>query len=289
MIKRDALLKPLPLVSIAILSIPIFVGYLWVFMRTFTTRMYGMSPVGELTLRNWTFIVTDPLLWHLTLNTFVLAMGLTVGIVLVSCSAAYPLSRMSFPGRKGFLALTLVLHAFPSVVLLIAIFVVLNYLSRVPLIGRGLPLIGGVGYNTLGGVILVSIAFLLPLGVWLMKGFFDNISWDLERAALIDGCSRFRTWRQILVPQIRPGIAALGIFAFMHGWSSFIIPYTFMVDQQTAVISTYLNLLASGEQLMDYGVVSAVALFQLVPILAFYVFTQKYLLTIFGGGMKGGT
>ena len=291
---RAVLLKPLPILLISLLSLPIIVGFAWVFISTFSRRIYGLMPVtpdgsfGGLTLENWSFLVTDIAIWKLTLNTFLLATGLSIGIILVSSLAAYPLSRMKFPGRKGYLSLTLVLHAFPSVTLLIAIYFVLRWISRIPIIGNDLPIIGGFGYNTLGGVILVEMAFLLPLGVWLMKGFFDNISWDLERAALIDGCSRFRTWRQILMPQIRPGLAALGIFAFMHGWSSFLVPYTFMLDGKTAVISTYLNDLTSGLQTINYGEVAAVGLFQLVPILLFYTFTQKYLLTIFGGGMKGG-
>lgn len=280
--------KSVPIALILVISAPILLGYLWVFIRTFSVNMYGMRPVGGFTMRHWMTIIRDPLLWRLAGNTLILASGLTIGILLISCAAAYPLARMTFRGRKAYLSLSLVLHAFPSVTLLIAIFFVLRFIAGIPVIGRGIPIIGGFGYNTLGGVILVSISFLLPLGIWLMKGFFDNVSWDLERAALIDGCSRFRTWRQILIPQIRPGIAALGIFSFMHGWSAFIIPYTFMLDDRTSVMSTYLNLLTSGDRAIDYGLVSAVALFQLLPILMFYIFTQKYLLTIFGGGMKGG-
>jgi inositol-phosphate transport system permease protein len=182
----------------------------------------------------------------------------------------------------------LILHAFPSVTLLIAIFFVLRWLSRIPVIGKGLPVIGGLGYNTLGGVILVSVALQLPLGIWLMKGFFDNVSWDIERAALIDGCSRFRTWWQIMIPQIKPGLAALSIFSFISGWNSFLIPYTFMTKAETAVISTYLNQMMGDTMAINYGQVAAVGLFQLIPIIIFYIFTQKYLLQIFGGGTKGG-
>jgi inositol-phosphate transport system permease protein len=286
---RRLFVKPLPYLFLVVISSPIIIGYIWVLIRSFTRGMYGMKPVGGYTVNHWIQILGDPILWNLALNTFILALGLTIGILLVSTLAAYPLSRMAFKGRRYYLSLSLILHAFPSVTLLIAIFFVLRWISRIPVIGRGLPIIGGFGYNTIGGVLLVSVAFMLPLGIWLMKGFFDNISWDIERAALIDGCSRFRTWRQILLPQIRPGLAALGIFAFMHGWSSFIIPYTFMVDARTAVMSTYLNMLTSGDRPIDYGVASAVALFQLLPILFFYLFTQKYLLKIFSGGMKGGS
>jgi inositol-phosphate transport system permease protein len=122
-----------------------------------------------------------------------------------------------------------------------------------------------------------------------MKGFFDAIPWDLERAALIDGCSRWRTFRQILLPQIRPGIAALSVFSFIIGWSSYLIPYSFMTNQETSVISTYLYRLMSDTAPVNYSTVAAVGLFQLIPVIFFFIFTQKYLLAIFAGGMKGGS
>lgn len=283
-----------PLLLLTLLTLPIVVGYTWILISTFSQRTHGLIPVdaagnfGGLTLANWSFLWEDPLIWRLTLNTTVLALGLTIGVVLVSALAGYALSRVSFPGRKVFLGTTLILHAFPSVTLLIAIYFVLRWIGDIPIIGRGLPLIGGFGYNTLGGVILVSVALELPLGVWLMKGFFDNISWDVERAALIDGCSRFRVWRQILLPQIRPGIAALAIFSFISGWNAFLIPYTFMTSQEKSTIATYLRGLIGDTTPVNYSTVAAVGLFQLIPVLIFFFFTQEYLLSIFGGGSKGG-
>lgn len=285
----------LPLLLLVVLTIPIVVGYAWIMISTFSQRTHGLIPVnsagnfGGLTLANWAFLWEDPLIWRLTLNTTVLALGLTVGVVLVSALAGYALSRVNFPGRKAFLGTTLILHAFPSVTLLIAIYFVLRWISSVPVLGNSLPLIGGFGYNTLGGVILVSVALELPLGVWLMKGFFDNLSWDMERAALIDGCSRFRVWREILLPQIRPGIAALSIFSFISGWNSFLIPYTFMTSQEKSTIATYLRGLISDTAPVNYSTVAAVGLFQLIPVLIFFFFTQEYLLSIFGGGSKGGS
>ena len=279
---------------ILILSLPIITGFAWIILSTFSVRTHGLIPVdsdgnfGGFTLSNWGFLVNDPQVWKLTLNTFILAIGLTVGVLVISSLAGYALSRISFSGRKGFLSLTLILHAFPSVTLLIAIYFVLRWISGIPVIGKELPFIGGFGYNTLGGVILVSVALQLPLGIWLMKGFFDNVSWDIERAALIDGCSRFRTWWQIMLPQIKPGLAALSIFSFISGWNSFLIPYTFITKAETAVISTYLRQMMGDTMAINYGQVAAFGLFQLIPIIIFYIFTQKYLLQIFGGGTKGG-
>jgi inositol-phosphate transport system permease protein len=284
----------LPLTLLSLITVPILVGYVWIVISTFSTRTYGLMPVdadgnfGGFTLHNWAFLWEDPIIWRLVANTFVLATGLTIGVLVVSSMAGYALSRISFPGRKSFLATTLILHAFPSVTLLIAIYFVLRWIGGIPVIGRDLPVIGGFGYNTLGGVILVSVALELPLGIWLMKGFFDQVSWDMERAALIDGCSRFRVWWQIVMPMIRPGIAALAIFTFISGWNAFLIPYTFMTSQEKSTMAPYLRGLTGDTVPVNFSEVAAVGLFQLIPILIFFIFTQNYLLSIFAGGAKGG-
>ncbi|RMG53325.1 MAG: carbohydrate ABC transporter permease [Acidobacteria bacterium] len=271
-----------------IVTLPIVLGYAWLLISTFSRRTFGLIPVnargafGGFTLQNWSFL-KDPLIWQVTLNTLIFALGITVGVIVLSASAGYALSRMNFPGRRFTLTLTLLLHAFPSITLLLAIYFVLRWISALPVIG------GLFGYNTLGGVTLVSIAMQLPLGIWLMKGFFDHVPWDMERAALIDGCSRFQAWWKVVMPQIRPGVFALAIFSFIQGWGyySFLIPYSFMIDQTRGTISTYLNNMISTTSPVNYGQVAAVGLFQLIPVLLFFLLAQKYLLRIFSGGMKG--
>jgi len=286
--------KAIPLILLTILTIPVVVGYLWIMISTFSQRTYGLVPVdrdgkfGGLTFENWAFLWEDPHIWNVTLNTIVLAVLLTVGVLVISAMAGYALSRISFPGRKTFLGGTLILHAFPSVTLLISIYFVLREIGKIPVIGKGLPVIGGFGYDTVGGVALVMVALQLPLGVWLMKGFFDNVSWDMERAALIDGCSRLRVWWEIMLPSIRPGIAALSIFTFIGGWGAYLIPYTYITDQQRSTISAYLRALSGDTSPVNYSRIASVGVFQLIPVLIFFIFTQEYLLSIFGGGTKGG-
>jgi len=291
---KQRLSNAVPYILLTILTVPVFIGYVWIIISTFSSRTYGLVPVdsngnfGGLTLVNWSFLWEDPNIWMVTFNTFLLSALLTVGVVLLSALGGYALSRISFPGRKTFLGGTLVLHAFPSVTLLIAIYFVLRWISKIPLIGKGLPVIGGFGYNTVGGVAMVMVALSLPLGIWLMKGFFDNVSWDMERAALIDRCSRFRVWWEIMLPSIKPGIAALAIFTFISGWGAFLIPYTFITDQEKSTLAAYLNSLMGDTAPVNYSRVAAVGMFQLIPVLIFFIFTQEYLLNIFGGGRKGG-
>jgi len=292
---RQGFKPTLAYLALIVFSIPIFLGFLWLVITTFSTRTEGLESLGW-TLSNWSFFWKSPFgpefqsIWFVTLNTFFLATVMTTIVVFVSSMSAYALSRMKFAGRKGFLSATLILHAFPSVTLLIPIYFVLRWITKIPIIGKSIPLIGGFGFNTIGGVALVMVAFQLPFGIWIMKGFFDNISWDMERSALIDGASRFQVWWKILMPNIKPGIAALSIFAFISGWNAYLIPFTFTVGRagKTAVLSVYLRNFMSESVMTEWNMVAAVGLFQLIPVLIFFFFTQEALLNIYGGGAKGG-
>jgi len=278
--------KVLPYVFLVLSVFPIVVGYAWLIIATFSLRTEGLLPVtsdgkiGGLTFQNWGFL-SDPEIWKVTLNTFLIASGMVIGVGFVSILTGYALSRMNFPGRKGFLGMTLVLHAFRPEMLLIGIFLVLLLLSGIPFIGQLF------GFNTLGGVALVMIALDLPLGVWLMKGFFDNLSWDMERAAMIDGASRFRILWEIIIPQIKPGIAALAIFNFITGWNAYLVPFTFTIGSKVSNLAVYINRFSGDTSLVSWNQVAAIGLFQLIPVMIFFIFTQELLLNIYGGGAKG--
>jgi len=279
--------QAIPYALLIISILPIIIGYAWVIIATFSTRTEGLMPVdaqgnfGGFTLKNWTFVL-EPEIWRVTLNTFGIAVAMVIGVGFVASLAGYALSRMNFAGRRGFLGLTLILHAFRPEMLLIAIFFVLLFLGNIPGLGKFL------GFNTVGGVALVMISLELPLGIWLMKGFFDTVTWDMERSALIDGASRFRVWWEIIIPQIKPGLAALSIFLFIGGWNAFLVPYTFTIGTKVSNLPVYLNQFSGDTSLVSWNQVAAVGLFSLIPVLIFFIFTQESLLSIYGGGSKGG-
>ncbi len=285
---RRILGQVLPYFLLILSVVPILVGYAWVIIATFSERTQGLLPVdsagnvGGLTLENWSFL-RDPEIWQVTLNTFLIAVGMVIGVGFVSTLTGYALARMNFGGRKAFLGLTMALHAFRPEMLLIAIFHVLLFIGGLPLVGRLF------GFNTVGGVAVVMVSLELPLGVWLMKGFFDNIPWDMERAALIDGASRFRVWWEIILPQIRPGIAALAIFNFITGWNAYLIPFTFTLGSKVSNLPVYLNRFSGDTSLISWNQVAAIGLFSLLPVIVFFIFTQEALLNIYSGGAKGGT
>lgn len=271
--------RSVPYLILTLLSLPLLLLYAWLFIGAFSPRTYGLIPEG-FTLSNWRFLFAPwgnrPSIWVAALNSAMLACGYTVILLLISSTAAYALSRLSFRGRRFFMMLVLVLHAFPSITLLIAIFYVLRALRL---------------YDTLIGVALVKTALELPLGIWVMKGFFDNVSWDIEMAALIDGCSRLQAWRRVMLPMVRPGLAALAVFAFILGWNEFLLPYIYMPSSRNWTLSVFIRSVTAGGAgeilFVNYGVIAAAGLFYVLPVLLFFLFTQRYLLQIYAGGVKG--
>ncbi len=269
-----------PYIALGLSVIPILVGYAWLLLATFTRRTEGLKPVGGFTLENWDFL-DDSEIWLATRNSFIVAMLTVIIVTSVSASCGYALSRISFPGRRVLLSGTMMLHAFRPEMLIVGTFQVLLFAGGVPLIGQY------IGFNTMGGVALTLVTIELPLGIWLMKGFMDGISWEVERAALIDGASRFRVFWQILFPQVRPGLAAIGILMFIQGWNAYLIPQTFTIGTKVTTLSVFLNQFSGDTSFQSWNRVAALGMFQLVPVLIFFLFTQQRLMQALGSGVKG--
>ncbi len=263
-------------VLLGIVSLPILVMYAWLFVDSIAeVNPDGIWPT-DFTLRNWRFLYETieghPSIWPVTLNTFVFALSTVAIVVTLSATAGYALSRLNFPLRAHVLGGVLLLHAFPSVTLLIAIFLTLHMLGL---------------YDTLLGVILVKATLELPFGIWVMKGFYDQVPWEIEMAGLQDGASRFQVWYKLVLPQIGPGIAALAIFSFLAGWSEYVLPLVLAPSSDVKLLSVYLAGLMQDDYLSDFGLFKAVGVFYIVPVMAFYLFTQDKLANIYGGGNKG--
>lgn len=264
------------ILALSIVSAPLVLMYAYLFIDTITDTAVGSLIPDSFTLRHWRFLWETlpgkPNIWLVTLNTLIFTASVTTVILLVSSMAGYVLSRLNVPARGFFLAGVMVLHAFPSVTLIIAIFIVLQMIGL---------------YNSLIGVILVKAAIDLPLGIWLMKGFYDTVPWEIEMAGVVDGASRFRVWRSLVLPQVRPGIMALGLFSFLSGWSEFILPQVLAPGGKVQVLSVYLSSLIADDNNFDFGTFKAVGVFYIIPVLVVYALFHKYLMNIYGGGSKG--
>jgi inositol-phosphate transport system permease protein len=166
----------------------------------------------------------------------------------------------------------LVLHAFPVLTLIVPMFLMLYWIGLL---------------DTLFGVILVLVAFELPFAVFIMKGFFDAVPWDIEMSALTDGASRRQAFLRVVLPQVRNGLLAVAVFTFIRGWEEYIFVFTFLIRNTNWTMSLYMYFVRDDVMGVDYGVVSAVGVFYLVPSLILYIAAQRYLMQMSIGGVKG--
>lgn len=267
-----------PIVAILVaLSAPLVVMYVYQVIDTVTTTPPGSIIPDGITFEHWRFLSGpiaegQPTVWHLAGNTLIFAASTALVVTTVSLTAAYALSRLAMPGRALFLGGLIVLHAFPTITLIVAVFLILQYMGL---------------YDSLLGVILVKVAFELPFGIWIMKGFYDSVPWEIEMAGVTDGASRFTVWRLLVLPQVQPGLAALLIFSFLSGWSEFILPLVLAPANAPQVLSTYLASIIADDRFADFGLFKAVSIFYALPVLAIYGIFQKKLMNIYGGGTKG--
>ena len=264
------------IVFMLILSIPILVLYFFLFLDTFSIPNPDNIWPQSLTFKHWRFLFENlpdkPSIWSVTFNTIVFASSVVVLVLTLSSTAGYALSRLRIPARGYFLGTILMLHSFPGVSLLIAIFVMLQMLGL---------------YDTLIGVIIIKASLELPFGIWIMKGFYDVVPWEIEMAGVQDGASRFQVWYKLILPQIYPGFAALAIFSFISSWGEYILPFVLAPSADVQTLSVYLAGLLSETTAVDYGLLKAVGLFYMIPVMIFYIFTQEKLMNIYGGGSKG--
>ncbi len=264
---KRKLLSALPYIVLGVSSLPFFIMYSWLLMNSFSERVsFGFIPKG-LTLENWSFLwapiewgLERTTIWRFLLNTILYAGGIAILQLVVCTLAAYAISRMEFRGKTLVLGLQLLLRAFPGVLLLIGTFFVLLYLRLL---------------YTIPGVVLARMAMEIPFGVWVMKGFFDGVPWSVEWAALVDGCSRFGAWRQVVFPLVKPGLLAVSLFGFLAGWEDFIFAYI-LLPGETKVLSVLIQGLVATE-VIDYGYLAAMSLFYMLPALIFFLLAQRAL------------
>jgi len=213
-----------------------------------------------------------PSVWLALANSLYLAGGQTLIVATVASLAGYYLSRFQFPARAAMLRSLLVLHAFPVLTLIVPLFLILYYVGLL---------------DSLVGVILVLVGLELPFAIFIMKGFFDAVPWDIEMSALTDGASRRQAFVQVVLPQVRNGLIAISVFSFIRGWEEYIFVFTFLVRNTNWTMSLYMFFVRDDVMGTDFGIVSAVGVFYLIPSLVMYVAAQKYLMQMSVGGIKG--
>ena len=208
-----------------------------------------------------------PVLFGNSLRTALLTVVLCIG---AGVFAAYAMSRAEFRGQQGVLLGLLAVRMFPSVLVVIPMFIVLRALGLL---------------DTSAGLALAYTAVLLPFAVWLLKGFFDALPADLEAAARIDGCSRLGALWRIALPLARPGVAASAVFVAIGAWNEYL--FALMLTTSTGSRTWPVGLqLMIGDFDLDWGTLAAGGVLSIVPVAVLFALAQR---TMVRGLTEGAT
>lgn len=206
-------------------------------------------------------------------NSIFVALMVSLISVVVTALAAYPFSRMRFKGRKQGLLVLLLIQMFPSIMFMIALYALLQF------IGNYLPMLG---LNSIGGLIF-AYSGQIAFNIFLIKGYFDTIPDSLEESAMIDGATRFQAFRRVVIPLARPILAVVAILTFMNIFNEFLIARILLqdIDKWTYAVGLWQF---SGRFETSWGPFTAAALIGAVPMVIFFLILQDY---IVGGLTKG--
>jgi putative chitobiose transport system permease protein len=204
------------------------------------------------------------------LNSTIVSL-LTVGLNLVFCAlAAYPLARLSFPGREWIFTAVVTTIMIPFQIVMIPLYILTVQIGL---------------RNTYLGMIFPSLAS--AFGIFLLRQAFLGVPKELEEAARMDGCSEIGLWWNIMLPAIRPALATLAIFVFIGAWSDFLWPLIIIQDENLYTLPLGVAKLA-GTFSLDWRLVSAGSVISIAPVTILFLFLQRYIVpTDAGSGVKG--
>jgi N,N'-diacetylchitobiose transport system permease protein len=208
------------------------------------------------------------------LQTSLTVTGLTVAVALViALMAALAVTRFSFLGRRGFLLVILVVQMIPGEAMMISLFQLLD---------------GAELTNTVLGLTAVYVATVLPFTIWMLRGFVAGIPVELEEAAMIDGCSRFRSFRSITLPLIGPGLVAAGVFAIIQAWNEFVIALVLMNRPDHLTLPVWLRSFKQVNSGTDWGAIMAGSTLMTIPVIVFFLLVQRRMASgLVSGAVKG--
>ncbi|MEM8812011.1 MAG: carbohydrate ABC transporter permease [Pseudomonadota bacterium] len=205
-------------------------------------------------------------------NSLIVALISTALTLILGCMAAYALVRFRFPGRGAVSLTTLLMRMVPPAVLLVPVFGIWTFQF-------GLD-------GTYAGIILIYVAMNLPFVIWILQSFIVQVPIQLEEAAKMDGAGPFQTFFLIVLPLIRPGLAAASIFTFRIAWNEFLLANALANRNTRTVPVTIVNSLTEHD--IDWGVIMATGTLLAIPPIIFTFVASKQIITgMTAGAVKG--
>ena len=271
---RKALTKLADMLAMLMILLVVLLPILWLLQMSFRTQLavFEMPPplLSGWTLQNYVNIADTPFFRNL-FNSLVVSSFTTIFALSFGAPAAYAMSRYRFR-REAVITFWLLL-------------------ARLALpIGFALPLFrifSRIGLiNTYPGIILAYLTFTVPLVIWILRPFLDNIPIDMEEAAVVDGASNLQVFFRVVVPLAAPGLVSVGILTFIMTWIEFFYALIFTRgDMMTAPVGVVNFLRYEG---WDWGLITTSGVIIMVPVILFSLFTHRYLISgLTAGAVKG--
>jgi multiple sugar transport system permease protein len=250
---------------------------LWLVISSLLRTKALTSRPPDLSLPSWTLgnyrevLASGQSLGPALLTSAIVSLGTTLIALALGAAAAYALARLSVPGGDRVALLVLATQMFPGIVIVIPLFIVMSRLGLI---------------DTRGGLIVVYLSFVLPVVIWVLKGFFEAIPLELEKAAAVDGASAWDTFRLVVLPISWPPLFAAAVFAFIEAWNEFLFAVVLTrVHTKTApiAISEF-----AGQYQTKIGEMMAAAVLACLPVVALAILFRKAILRGFAeGAIKG--
>nr|WP_233276007.1 sugar ABC transporter permease [Isoptericola variabilis] len=245
----------------------------------------SLSPSGTLTGSNALFSSTsganyaelgDTRFWTWMANTLVIGVVTAVGTVLMGAAAAYAFSRFRFTGRRVGLTALLIIQMFPQMLAFVAIFLLLISLGEV---------VPALGLNSKLALVAVYLGGALGVNTFLMYGFFNTIPRELDEAAKIDGASHAQIYWGIILRLVSPILAVVALLSFISTFGEFIIARVLLQSEANWTLAVGLYGWVSSLLEANWGLFAAGAVISAIPVLALFLFLQKYIV----GGLTAGS
>lgn len=221
------------------------------------------------TLNNMSAVLASDKYIHYILNSLIVSAGTMISCVVLSLLAGYSLSRYKFPLRKTIMSTLLSVQMFPTVAILITLY---TFFVQFRLT------------NTYTGLILACLCVSLPLSVWMMKSFYDTIPVSLDEAAKIDGCGRFGILLRVIMPMMKPGMYAVGIYSFLMAWDDYVFSKVLINVNEKKTLTVGISESFLGEFSHNYAGMMALAVIAALPIVLIFIVFQRFLIS----GMTAG-